>query len=159
MMKEKESSRITIKRPTFYTSLIVYWFSLPILFFSYLILKMTIEQLTFQNLLVENNLLTIMLLISALTPFSAFALTYFSKDERIKNGTVGLFLKFMMGQQFLVGNIIGVVLSYLTYRELPNSGSQGITKGKKSSIYILIGIQYILSFIAIYALMMLIKSE
>lgn len=158
MMNEKVMKRLNIGKPKFCVSLIGYWFLLPLLFVAYLLLKITIEHSGFQQLLMEDTLLTVMLLIALLTPFSAYFLFSLPKESRSKANQAGMFLKLIIAQQLLVGNLVGAILVFLTYRELPASNDTPQNKQKMSSVYTLVSIQYIISFVAVYALMILIKN-
>ena len=67
-------------------------------------------------------------------------------------------LKAMLVQQLLVGNLVGAVLVFFSFREMPYSQDGVDSQMKMTSVYILVGIQYILSLVAIFALWMMVKN-
>lgn len=158
MMNEKKSLNIKVSRLSFYSSLIAYWLILPILFSFYLAMKMIFMGVDFQTLLTQNINVTVLLLIALLNPFSAYFLLNSPKNERNRNQAVGFYLKAMLFQQLIVGNLVGAVLVFLSYREMPYSQDSSDSKMKMTSVYILVSIQYILSLVAVFALWMMVKN-
>lgn len=157
-MNEKNQVITKVRKMSFYSSLIAYWLILPILFSFYLAMKMLMMGIDFQTLLTQNLTVTVLLLIALLNPFSAYFLLNTSGKDRKRNQPVGFYLKAMLVQQLLVGNLVGAVLVFFSFREMPYSQDGVDSQMKMTSVYILVGIQYILSLVAIFALWMMVKN-
>lgn len=157
-MNEKNQVITKVRKMSFYSSLIAYWLILPILFSFYLAMKMLMMGIDFQTLLTQNLTVTVLLLIALLNPFSAYFLLNTSEKDRKHNQPVGFYLKAMLVQQLLVGNLVGAVLVFFSFREMPYSQDRVDSQMKMTSVYILVGIQYILSLVAIFALWMMVKN-
>lgn len=157
-MNEKNQVITKVRKMSFYSSLIAYWLILPILFSFYLAMKMLMMGIDFQTLLTQNLTVTVLLLIALLNPFSAYFLLNTTEKDRKRNQPVGFYLKAMLVQQLLVGNLVGAVLVFFSFREMPYSQDEVDSQMKMTSVYILVGIQYILSLVAIFALWMMVKN-
>ncbi|MFS7389704.1 hypothetical protein AB6884_09440 [Carnobacterium maltaromaticum] len=157
-MNEKNQVITKVRKMSFYSSLIAYWLILPILFSFYLAMKMLMMGIDFQTLLTQNLTVTVLLLIALLNPFSAYFLLNATEKDRKRNQPVGFYLKAMLVQQLLVGNLVGAVLVFFSFREMPYSQDGVDSQMKMTSVYILVGIQYILSLVAIFALWMMVKN-
>lgn len=135
----------------------VYWFVLPVLFISYLLLKANIEKQGIQDLLTSDPLLAIMLLLSLITPFSSLFLLKSIDENNKVSGAVIKFLKFALIQQLVVGNLLGVGLCFLSLKE--NNLNQEIEKSQKSGLIVVIVFETIVTLVALFALTMLMKNR
>ena len=136
--------------------LCVYWLVLPLLFLVYLLVTANLKQVIIFEALQQEPLLAVMLLISLISIFSSLYLMQLPEGEMERQLQGGRFLKFALIQQLCVGNLAGVALCLLSLRQMPVGTNKG--SFKQGSLLTLIIFESALTFIAVFALIMLARS-
>ena len=104
--------------------LVSYWLLVPVLFYGVLGLYSLQEATTIQQVVQSNPLVTVGNLVACIMLLQAGLFYLISKNSASKRGLLGHFLLIALVQQVLTLNILGVVLTFLYYRTLPNLKEQ-----------------------------------
>lgn len=151
------ASQEMTKKSVFKRSLIIYWLLLPLLFSGYLLLKSQLDNLSLNQILVNDPGLTVMLLLSFINPLSSYLLKELSENKQLNGSFAYFFLKFSIIQQLMTGNLIGSGLAFLTLKE--NGPFVKKEKGMQYwKGYTILFIQAILTIISLVSLYLILKQ-
>ncbi|MFL2133590.1 hypothetical protein [Desemzia sp. FAM 24101] len=104
-----------------YNLLMIYLIAGPVIYFGSLLLLNIGSGQSYEELLSENLGVALTILKLAINLILAYVLYATQISERKKGGVADSVLKLTMPQQFITGNIIGVILSFLAFNELTDN--------------------------------------
>lgn len=120
---------ILFKKKINYEKLLIgYWFFIPFLFGLYFFMMSLKNNTTMeQTLKIDNPLLAMGMLVSFLLIIQS--MTYMMLDKQSDNTLVAkrYFLMFSIFQQLIMFNVIGSILSFLAYRQLPEKKQEELS--------------------------------
>lgn len=104
-----------------YNLLMIYLIAGPVIYFGSLLLLNIGSGQSYEELLSENLGVALTILKLGINLILAYVLYATQISERKKGGVADSVLKLTMPQQFITGNIIGVILSFLAFNELTDN--------------------------------------
>lgn len=112
------------KQTKFYKLLMGYWFLVPALFLAYTGLTCLKQAISFQELLTTTPTFSVGFLISCVMLVMGLMLVKVDKSNASRKSIFGKFILFSIVQQIMTFNIVGVILSGLTFYSLSHTSSE-----------------------------------
>lgn len=126
---------MTKRRMPFQSILMAYWLTISAVYYLYVSLTITTQQITLQALLYANPLFTLGILFTSIMMLQAGTLHFVAKCSQSKDGLLGKYLIVLLFQQMMTANLIGAGLIYF-YRKQLNNHDENTTRNEKGLAYL-----------------------
>lgn len=131
------------KQTKFYKLLMGYWFLVPALFLTYTGLTCLKQSISFEELLTTTPTFSVGFLLSCVMLVMGLMLVKIDKRDASRKSLFGKFILFSLIQQLMTFNIVGVILSGLTFYSLSHTSSEN--ESLTLSTKIVMGLTLVLS--------------
>ncbi|OTN77704.1 hypothetical protein A5886_002805 [Enterococcus sp. 8G7_MSG3316] len=126
---------MTKRRLSFQSILMAYWLTISAVYYLYVSLTITTQQITLHALLYANPLFTLGILFTSIMMLQAGTLYFVAKCSQSKDGLLGKYLIVLLFQQMMTANLIGAGLIYF-YRKQLNNHDENATRTEKGLAYL-----------------------
>lgn len=126
---------MTKRKFPFHPILLGYWMIVSCLYYLYVSIKITTQNISLHSLLLANPLFTLGVLLTSIMMLQTGSLHYIARLSQSKNGLLGRYLFVLLFQQIMTGNLIGAGLVFFYRNQLENH-SENPTSLEKGVVYV-----------------------